>query len=52
MLADLLHLHHARMIGVEAASERHCLRLARAVAHTNLYRQQHGIGSQTSCAPG
>ncbi len=38
VLADLLHLHHARMIGVDAASERHCLRLARAVAHTDLLR--------------
>ncbi|GAA2356094.1 hypothetical protein GCM10010170_048840 [Dactylosporangium salmoneum] len=31
VLADLLHLHHARMIGVDTASERHCLRLARAI---------------------
>ncbi|MEV1320067.1 lantibiotic dehydratase [Micromonospora arborensis] len=38
VLADLLHLHHARMIGVNLASERHCLRLARAVAHTTLIR--------------
>ncbi|MEU7923191.1 lantibiotic dehydratase [Micromonospora zamorensis] len=38
VLADLLHLHHARMIGVDLASERHCLRLARAVAHTILIR--------------
>ncbi len=38
MLADLLHMHHARMIGVDTASERHCLRLARAVAHTDLIR--------------
>lgn len=38
VLADLLHLHHARMIGVDTASERHCLRLARAVAHTDLLR--------------
>jgi len=36
VLADLLHLHHARMIGVDTASERHCLRLARAVARTEL----------------
>ncbi|ROO60399.1 thiopeptide-type bacteriocin biosynthesis protein [Micromonospora sp. Llam0] len=35
VLADLLHLHHARMIGVDTASERHCLRLARAVARTH-----------------
>ncbi|MET8045657.1 lantibiotic dehydratase [Micromonospora sp. NPDC005215] len=38
VLADLLHLHHARMIGVDLASEKHCLRLARAVAHTTLIR--------------
>ncbi|MEU3457866.1 lantibiotic dehydratase [Micromonospora sp. NPDC006766] len=35
VLADLLHLHHARMIGVDTASERHCLRLARAIARTS-----------------
>ncbi|MEO5875011.1 MAG: lantibiotic dehydratase [Streptosporangiaceae bacterium] len=40
VLADLLHLHHARMIGVDTASERHCLRLARSVAHTDLVRKQ------------
>ena len=34
VLADLLHLHHARMIGVDPASERHCLRLARTIART------------------
>ncbi|GGK36318.1 hypothetical protein GCM10010124_31180 [Pilimelia terevasa] len=34
VLGDLLHLHHARMIGVGTASEQHCLRLARTVAHT------------------
>jgi thiopeptide-type bacteriocin biosynthesis protein len=39
VLADLLHLHHARMIGVDTASERHCLRLARATAHTDLLRR-------------
>jgi thiopeptide-type bacteriocin biosynthesis protein len=38
ILADLLHLHHARMIGVDLASERHCLRLARASAHFLLAR--------------
>ncbi|GIE51517.1 lantibiotic dehydratase [Actinoplanes nipponensis] len=32
VLGDLLHLHHTRMIGVAAASEQHCLRLARAIA--------------------
>ncbi len=39
VLADLLHLHHARMIGVGLESERHCLRLARAVARTDLARR-------------
>ncbi len=34
VLADLLHLHHARMIGVDLASERHCLRLARTISRT------------------
>ncbi len=37
-LADLLHLHHARMIGIDAASERTCMRLARAVAQTLITR--------------
>ncbi|MFC0039529.1 lantibiotic dehydratase [Actinomadura rayongensis] len=39
VLADLLHLHHARMIGADMASERHCLRLARTVARTDLIRR-------------
>jgi thiopeptide-type bacteriocin biosynthesis protein len=34
ILSDLLHLHHARMIGVDTSSERHCLRLARTIART------------------
>jgi thiopeptide-type bacteriocin biosynthesis protein len=34
ILADLLHLHHVRMIGVDLVSERRCLRLARATALT------------------
>lgn len=38
VLTDLLHLHHARMIGVDLASEQYCLRLARATAHTLLTR--------------
>lgn len=38
VLADLLHLHHARMIGPDLASERHCLRLARATVQTDLAR--------------
>ncbi|WP_018503843.1 lantibiotic dehydratase [Parafrankia discariae] len=40
VLADLLHLHHARMIGPDLASERHCLRLARALAQTTLVGRQ------------
>ncbi|GAA3200593.1 lantibiotic dehydratase [Actinocorallia longicatena] len=39
ILADLLHLHHARMIGVDLPSERHCLRLARAIARAELARR-------------
>ncbi|MDM4721385.1 lantibiotic dehydratase [Micromonospora sp. WMMA1363] len=39
VLGDLLHLHHARMIGVDSTSERHCLRLARTVARTAHARQ-------------
>lgn len=39
VLADLLHLHHARMIGADTASERYCLRLARAVANSDLSRK-------------
>lgn len=39
VLADLLHLHHARVIGVDTASERHCLRLARATAQTDLAKR-------------
>ena len=35
VLADLLHLHHARVIGIDNASERHCLRLARALAQAD-----------------
>ena len=40
VLADLLHLHHARMIGVDLASEHHCLRLARTVARSSHLRQK------------
>jgi thiopeptide-type bacteriocin biosynthesis protein len=39
VLADLLHLHHARAIGVDTASERHCLRMARAAAQSDLARR-------------
>ncbi|MFB9235036.1 lantibiotic dehydratase [Plantactinospora siamensis] len=40
VLGDLLHLHHARMIGVDPASEQHCLRLARTIARTTLARRK------------
>ncbi|MGH3991884.1 MAG: hypothetical protein ACRDSN_05405 [Pseudonocardiaceae bacterium] len=32
MLVDLLHMHHNRVAGIDAADERVCLRLARAAA--------------------
>jgi lantibiotic biosynthesis protein len=38
VLADLLHLHHNRMIGTDAGSERRCLRLARAAAQNLIAR--------------
>ncbi|MFJ8966652.1 lantibiotic dehydratase [Lentzea sp. NPDC102401] len=37
-LGDLLHLHHARTIGPDLASELYCLRVARAAAKTMLIR--------------
>ncbi|WP_373869951.1 thiopeptide-type bacteriocin biosynthesis protein [Acrocarpospora macrocephala] len=40
ILADLLHLHHARMIGIDPDSERTCLRLARAVAQELIARER------------
>jgi lantibiotic biosynthesis protein len=36
LLADLLHVHHVRMIGADTVSERHCLRLARAIAQADM----------------
>lgn len=36
-LADLLHLHHARMIGIDRDSEKLCLRLARATVQYRLH---------------
>ncbi|CNE64599.1 thiopeptide-type bacteriocin biosynthesis domain [Mycobacterium tuberculosis] len=47
VLAALLHLHHARTIGVDTASERRCLRLARTVAHTALHTGRHGQDART-----
>nr|WP_311132301.1 lantibiotic dehydratase [Nonomuraea gerenzanensis]SBO94266.1 Lanthionine biosynthesis protein LanB [Nonomuraea gerenzanensis] len=38
VLASLLHLHHARMAGLDADSERLCLRLARAAALAHVHR--------------
>ncbi|GAA0407041.1 hypothetical protein Acor_51060 [Acrocarpospora corrugata] len=39
-LADLLHLHHARVIGIDLDSERTCLRLARALAQEQAARTE------------
>jgi thiopeptide-type bacteriocin biosynthesis protein len=47
VLADLLHLHHARMIGTDTDSERRCLRLARAAAQTARERNR-----PSTCANG
>ena len=48
ILADLLHLHHARVIGVDTASELHCLRLARTVARgTSSIRGGHAARDGT-----
>lgn len=41
VLASLLHLHHARMVGVDQDSERICLRLARAAALGWVARNRH-----------
>lgn len=40
VLADLLHLHHARAIGVVTSSEQACLHLARAAALSWTHRTQ------------
>jgi len=40
VLASLLHLHHARMVGIDQDSERICLRLARATALGWVARQE------------
>ncbi|GAA1024602.1 hypothetical protein Aple_102860 [Acrocarpospora pleiomorpha] len=39
-LTDLLHLHHARLIGIDLDSERTCLRLARALAQKQAARTE------------
>ncbi|QXJ21687.1 lantibiotic dehydratase [Actinomadura graeca] len=45
ILADLLHLHHARMIGIDTSSEWHCLRLARAIANSDRHTGRRDRGS-------
>jgi lantibiotic biosynthesis protein len=49
ILADLLHLHHARMIGTGAESERTCLRLARAI--TQIPRGERNDSSKSANRP-
>jgi lantibiotic biosynthesis protein len=50
VLTDLLHLHHARMIGIDAGSERRCLRLTRAAAQNLIARGRSR--SSTTCSSG
>jgi thiopeptide-type bacteriocin biosynthesis protein len=45
LLADVLHLHHARLIGIDPASERLCLRLARALAQERTARRALADGA-------
>ncbi|MFI6300175.1 thiopeptide-type bacteriocin biosynthesis protein [Nonomuraea sp. NPDC050790] len=47
VLPDLLHLHHARMIGIDTASEGTCLRIARALAQSLIARGE-GRSASTS----
>ncbi|MEV6984693.1 lantibiotic dehydratase [Sphaerisporangium sp. NPDC051017] len=42
-MIDLVHLHHVRMIGLDGASEKTCLRLARAAAQTRLARATRSV---------
>ncbi|MEU9891319.1 lantibiotic dehydratase [Sphaerisporangium sp. NPDC051011] len=51
VLADLLHLHHARMIGIDAESERTCMRLARAVAQGMIAQGERSGTSTSSSGP-
>ncbi|MGW0802827.1 lantibiotic dehydratase [Nonomuraea sp. NPDC002799] len=46
VLSDLLHLHHARMIGTDTASEGICLRIARGLAQSLIARN----GTSTSAS--
>jgi lantibiotic biosynthesis protein len=43
VLADLLHLHHARMVGISTDTERACRRLARAAALSWTTRTQGAL---------
>jgi thiopeptide-type bacteriocin biosynthesis protein len=47
-LADLLHLHHTRMIGIDPGSERVCLRLARALSQRLDQHEERGRSSTST----
>lgn len=52
VLGSLLHLHHARMVGINRDSERSCLRLARAAALGWVARNgRSGPSPSTSATP-
>lgn len=51
VLGDLLHLHHIRMIGIDAESERICLRLARTLAQSVIAREGRRSPSTSMSAP-
>ncbi|MGQ0778182.1 MAG: thiopeptide-type bacteriocin biosynthesis protein [Pseudonocardiales bacterium] len=50
VLASLLHLHHARMAGIDPDSERICLRLARAAALGWVARNERSTPSPSTSA--
>ncbi len=50
VLASLLHLHHARVVGINQDSERICLRLARAAALGWVARNERGRPSPSTSA--
>ncbi|WP_433513667.1 lantibiotic dehydratase [Nonomuraea sp. CA-143628] len=51
VLGDLLHLHHTRVIGIDADSERTCLRLARTLAQSLIAREGRRGSSTSTSAP-
>ncbi|WP_405141233.1 lantibiotic dehydratase [Sphaerisporangium sp. NBC_01403] len=51
VMGDLLHLHHARMIGIDADSERICMRLARAIAQGLIAREERSGPSTFTSEP-